>query len=137
MTLGTDNDLQFVTLDSVKSHFGITDKQDDNTLLSIVQAANLEVKKQVLTVTDDVNTIEGTPLFKPGQNAALVFVEAEIRRLINKLYEEANKIMLRFDAMMETYLGEFRSQAPTRTSKKLSARDTDFEDDHFAERHFV
>jgi len=136
-SLLNNNELQFITLDLVKSHFQITDKQDDDTLLSIVQAGNLEVKKQIIAVVDDLNTIEGSIFFQPAQTAALTFVESEIRRQINQLYTEAETIMAQFKEKMLTLIGEIRSQAPTRTRRNISKRDEDFEDDFFAERRFV
>jgi len=136
MSLLSNDALQFVTLQFIKSHFKITDTQDDNTLLAIVQAGNLEVKKQIIAVSDDLNSIEGSIFFQPAQNAALVYVEAEIRRQINQLYTEAETIMARFNEMMLTLISEIRSQAPERTSRKLASRETDFEDDFFAERRF-
>ena len=136
MSLLTNDNLQFVTLQFIKSHFKITDQQDDNTLLAIVQAGNLEVKKQIIAVSDDLDLVEGSIFFQPAQNAALVYVEAEIRRQINQLYTEADTIMARFKDMMETLISEIRSQAPERTARKLASRETDFEDDFFAERRF-
>lgn len=132
-----NNNLQFVTLPFVKSHFTITDTQDDNTLLAIIQAGNLEVKKQIIAVSDNLNAIEGSIFFQPAQDAVLVYVESEIARQINKLYTEAETIMARFKDMMLTLIGEIRSQAPERTSRKLAKRDDNFEDDFFAERRFV
>lgn len=137
MSLLNNNALQFVTLDLVKSHFKITDKQDDDTLLSIVQSSNLEVKKGLIVVVDDLNTIEGSIFFQPAQSAALTFVEAEIRRLINQLYTEAETIMGQFKEKMLTLIGEIRSQAPTRTSRNIARRDEDFEDEFFSTRRTV
>jgi len=136
MSLLSNDALQFVTLQFIKSHFKITDTQDDNTLLAIVQAGNLEVKKRIIAVSDDLDLVEGSIFFQPAQNAALVYVEAEIRRQINQLYTEAETIMERFEAMMETLISEIRSQAPERTSRRLASREIDFEDDFFAERRF-
>lgn len=128
---------QFITLALVKATFKIADSQDDNTLLGIVQAGNLEVKKRLIAVVDSINQIEGTIFFQPAQDAALVFAEAEIRRKINQMYSEAKDIMLKFETMMESLVGEIRSQAPERTSRQLAKRDDNFEDDFFAERRFV
>lgn len=50
------------------------------------------------------------------------------------MYEEAKTIMITFETMMESLIGEIRSQAPERTSRKLASRTIDFEDDFFAER---
>ncbi len=136
MSLLNNDNLQFVTLPFIKSHFKITDTQDDNTLLGIIQAGNLEVKKQIIAVADDLDLVEGSIFFQPAQNAVLVYVEAEIRRLINQMYTEAAEIMTRFKEMMVTLISEIRSQAPERTSRKLASRETDFEDDFFAERRF-
>lgn len=137
MSLLNNNALQFVTLDFVKSHFKITDKQDDDTLLGIVQAANLEVKKQIRPVVDDIDAIEGSRFFQEAQTAALTFVEAEIRRQINQLYTEADTIMAQFTAKMLTLVGDIRSEAPTRKSRNIASRDEDFEDEFFSTRRTV
>ena len=136
MSLLSNNPLQFVTLPFLKSHFKITDTQDDNTLLAIVQAGNLEVKKRIIAVTDDLDLVEGSIFFQPSQDAALVYCESEIRRQINQLYTEAETIMAKFETMMGTLISEIRSQAPERTARRLASRETDFEDDFFAERRF-
>lgn len=136
MSLLNNDNLQFLTLQFIKSHFKITDTQDDNTLLAIVQAGNLEVKKRIIAVTDDLDLVEGSIFFQPAQNAALVYVESEIRRQINQMYNEAAEIMTKFETMMETLISEIRSQAPERTARRLASRETDFEDDFFAERRF-
>ncbi len=134
MSLLNNNELQFVTLPYIKKHFKITDSQDDDTLLGIVQASNLEVKKRIIAVTDDLSTIEGSIFFQPCQDAARTYCESEIRRQISLMFTEAETIMTTFNSMMDTLIGEIRSQAPDRTSRKIAARDTDFEDDYFAER---
>lgn len=136
MSLLSNNNLQFITLSFLKSHFKITDTQDDNTLLAITQAGNLEVKKRIIAVTDDLNLVEGSIFFQPSQDAALVYCESEIRRQINQLYTEAETIMVKFETMMETLISEIRSQAPERTSRRLASRETKFEDEFFAERRF-
>ena len=132
-----NNANQFLTLDFVKNHFGITDNQDDDTLLGIVQACNLEMKKRLIGVVDSITQLEGTQFFASAQSVALVFCEAEIRRLINLMITEAAIIMERFIEMVETLRGEVRSQAPVRTSRNIASRDTDYEDDFFAERRTV
>lgn len=136
MSLLSNTNLQFVTLSFIKSHFKITDTQDDNTLLAIAQDANLEVKKQIIAVADDLDLVEGSIFFQPAQSAALKYVEAEIRRQINQLYTEADTIMAKFKDMMLTLISEIRSQAPERTARRIASREIDFEDDFFAERRF-
>jgi len=134
LTSNTGN--QFLTLDFLKSTFKITDTQDDDTLLGIVQASNLEVKKRVIAVLDSL-ILEGTIFFQPAQDAALVYAESEIKRKINLMFTEAKDIMERFEGMMETLIGEIRATAPVRTSRRNAKRDDELEDDFFAERRFV
>ena len=136
MSLVSNDNLQFVTLQFIKSHFKITDDQDDNTLLAIMQAGNLEVKNRIIAVADDLDLIEGSIFFQKCQDAVLVYVESEIRRQINQMYTEAAEIMTKFETLMETLISGIRSQAPERTSRRLASRETDFEDDFFAERRF-
>lgn len=137
MSLQDNNDLQFITLSFVNKTFGFTDGQDDDTMLGIVQACNLEIKKRIINAVDDLDSIEGSIYFQPGQDAALVFCEAEKLRKINKQYEEAEKVMTRFESMMDSLIFLLRADAPKRTSRHIASRDTDFEDDYFAERRFV
>ena len=134
MSLVSNNNLQFVTLQFIKGHFKITDTQDDEKLLEIVQAGNQEAKKKLIAVTDDLGTIEGSIFFQSIQDAVIVYCESEIRRQINQLYDEAKTIMERFVVMMEEVVEEIRSQAPERTSRHIASRDINFEDDYFAER---
>ena len=133
----TNNTLQFIKLEFVKKHFGFTDEQDDNTLLAIVQSCNLEIKKRIVNLIDDIDTIEGSIFFQPAADAALVYCEAEKLRRINKQYDEAAKVMTQFESMMESYVGQLRAFAPARTSRNIASRDTDFEDDFFAMRRTV
>ncbi len=137
MSLTTNNDLQFITLALVKNHFKFTDNQDDDTLLDIVQACNLEIKKRIINTVDDLGTIEGSIYFQPGADAALVYCEAEKLRRINKQYDQADKVMKTFEAMMVTLVGLLKANAPVRTSRLIASRDTDAEDDYFATRHHV
>ena len=132
-----NNQVQFVTLDQVKSHFVITDDQDDDTLLSIIQAANMEMKKRLTGFADDIGNLAATQFWSSIQSNALVFVEAEIRRQINQMHTQAETIMKRFEDMMVSLIGEMKSVAPERTERIISKRDEDFEDDFFAERRFV
>ena len=132
-----NNNLQFITLPVLKDHFKFTDAQDDETLLSIVQNCNLEIKKRLINEIDDLDTIEGSVFFQPASDAALVYCESEVRRQINKQYDIAKTIMERFTTMIETLIGFLKSAAPERTSRLLAARDTDDEDEYFAERHVI
>jgi len=132
-----NNNLQFITLPIVKTHFGFTDNQDDLKLLSIVQSCNLEIKKRITPITDSLDSIEGSIYFQSCSDAALVYCEAEKLRQLNKQYDEAAKVMARFESMMESLLGSIRAQAPARTSRHIASRDTDSEDDYFATRHTV
>jgi len=136
MSLSTtsNNPLQFVTLAQLKAHFKITDTQDDDTLLQIVQAGNQEAKKYIIGVVDDLDAIEGSIIFEPCKDAVMVYCESEIRRQINQMYTEGDNIMEKFEYMMASVVKEIRSQAPERTSRQLAKRDTNFEDDFFAER---
>lgn len=132
-----NNAVQFVTLELVKSHFVITDDQDDDTLLSIVQSCNMEMKKRLVGFSDDIAKLASTQFWASIQSTGLIYVEAEIRRQINQLYTEATTIMQRFEDSVVSLQGELKSIAPKRTERKISKRDEDFEDDFFAERRFV
>lgn len=129
------NQNQFLTLDFFKSYFSITDKQDDDTLLEIVKASNNEIKKQIITVVDDITAIEGTKFFDRAQDAALTFATAKFRRDINQMYDEADKINKSYLSEIETLKGDIRATAPKRTSLEVVTRTRPFEDDYFAERH--
>jgi len=129
------NENQFLTLEFFKSYFSITDKQDDDTLLEIVKAANNEIKKQIITVVDDITAIEGTKFFDRAQDAALTFATAKFRRDINQMYDEADKINKSYLSEIETLKGDIRATAPKRTSLEVVTRTIPFEDDYFAERH--
>ncbi len=129
------NQNQFITLDFLKNDQSFTDKQDDDTLLRIVKSANNEVKKQIVTVVDDILAIEGTKFFDRSQDAALTFCISRIKRDINQMFDEAKKIMNDFDSEMKTLLGDIRAIAPKRTSLEVVTRTIPFEDDYFAERH--
>lgn len=133
----SNNNLQFITLPIVKQRFGFTDTQDDMKLLSIIQSCNLEIRKRIITAVDSLDSIEGSDFFQSGSDAALVFCESEKLRQINKQYDEAAKVMTQFESMMESYIILLKAQAPTRTSRVIASRDTDPEDDYFAERHTV
>ena len=129
------NENQFLTLNFFKSYFSITDKQDDDTLLEIVKASNNEIKKQIITVVDDITAIEGTKFFDRAQDAALTFATAKFRRDINQMYDEADKINQSYLSEIETLKGDIRATAPKRTSLEVVTRTIPFEDDYFAERH--
>jgi len=131
------NENQFVTLDSIKAHFGFTDTQDDNTLLQIIQSANNEIKKQIVGVVDDISKIEQSKFFPRCVDAAIVFCEAEIRRQINQMYEQSDVIKKSFDDKIETLLEDMKAIAPVRTSRQVVSRKVDFEDEFFENRRFV
>lgn len=65
----------------------------------------------------------------------MVFCISYVRRDINQMYDEAEKIRGNFNSQMETLLGDIRASAPKRTSLELVTRTRSFEDDYFAERH--
>ncbi len=129
------NENQFITLDSIKTDLDITDTQDDNTLLRIVKESNNEVKKELKTVVDDITSIDGTKFFDRAQDAANTFALSRVRRDINQMYDESDKIMESYKSQIETLLGDVRAIAPKRTSLKVVSRTVLFEDDYFAERH--
>jgi len=129
------NENQFITLSSVKSDFEFTDDQDDNTLLRIVKESNNEVKKELKTVVDDITSIEGTKFFGRAQDAANTFALSRIRRDLNQMYDESDKIMKSYKSQIETLKGDVRAIAPKRTSLEVVTRTVPFEDDYFAERH--
>jgi len=129
------NENQFITLDYLKLDLGFTDTQDDNTLLRIVKESNNEIKKELKTVVDDITAIEGTKFFGRAQDAAHTFAISRVRRDINKMYDEAEKIMKSYTSQIETLLGDVRAIAPKRTSMEVVTRVVPFEDDYFAERH--
>ena len=129
------NENQFITLDSLKSFLKITDTQDDDTLLEIVKSSNNELKKQLKTVVDDITSIEGTKFFGRAQDTALTFAVSKVRKNINQMYDEADKLKANYESEIETLLGDVRAIAPKRTSLEVVARFIPFEDDYFAERH--
>jgi len=131
------NENQFITLNILKDRRGFTDDQDDSTLLGIVQSANNEVKKQIITVVDDILAIENTKFFGRASDAAFTFCVSRIKRDINEMFDEAKKIMDDFNAEMASLLGDIRATAPVRTSTQVITRDVPFEDDYFAERHIA
>ncbi len=129
------NENQFITLDSLKTDLDITDNQDDNTLLRIVKESNNEVKKELKTVVDDITSIEGTKFFGRAHDAANTFAISRIRRDLNQMYDEADKIMKNYESQIETLKGDVRAIAPKRTSLEVVTRTIPFEDNYFAERH--
>ena len=129
------NENTFVTLDSLKSYLKITDTQDDNTLLRIVNTANNELKKNLVTVVDDISNIEGTKFFDRASDVAIIFCLSQVRRDINQMYDESDKILKDYQSQLETLLGDVRAIAPERTSREVVTREVPFEDDYFAERH--
>ena len=129
------NENQFITLASIKTDLTFTDDQDDDILLRIVKESNNEVKKELKTVVDDITSIEGTKFFDRAQDAANTFAISRIRRDINQMYDEAEKIMNSYKSQIETLKGDVRAIAPKRTSLEVVTRTIPFEDDYFAERH--
>jgi len=129
------NENQFITLPFLKSFLKITDTQDDDTLLEIVKSSNNELKKQLKTVVDDITSIEGTKFFDRAQDTALTFALSKVRRNINQMYDEADKLKANYTSEIETLLGDVRAIAPARTSLEVVSRTIPFEDDYFAERH--
>lgn len=131
------NENQFVTLDDVKLHFKFTDSQDDDTLLSIIQSANNEVKKQIIGVVDDISKIESSKFYPRCVDVSLVFCESEIRRQINQMYDESEKIMKSFESKMESLLDDMKAIAPVRTSRQVVSKEVEFEDEYIANRRYV
>jgi len=129
------NENQFITLDFLKSFLKITDTQDDDALLEIVKSSNNELKKQLKTVVDSITSIEGTKFFDRAQDTALTFALSKVRRNINQMYDEADKLKANYTSEIETLLGDVRAIAPKRTSLEVVTRFIPFEDDYFAERH--
>lgn len=129
------NENQFITLTFLKSFLKITDTQDDDTLLEIVKSSNNELKKQLKTVVDDITSIEGTKFFGRAQDTALTFALSKVRRNLNQMYEEADKLKANYTSEIETLLGDVRAIAPARTSLQVVTRTIPFEDDYFANRH--
>ena len=132
-----NNNVQFITLDLVKSKFTNPDDQDDAPILSIVQSANLALPKRLPGVADDIANLAGTQFWSSIQSVGLTYAEAEIRRSINHLYTEAETIMKRFEDAVISLLGEMKSIAPVRTSRIIAKRDDDFENKFLTERSFV
>lgn len=128
------NKNQLVTLDSFKDYVPITDTQDDSTILRIVNIGNNELKKQLVTVVDDITSLEGTAVFEKAQGVALTYCMSLYRRDVNQMYQEAKDIMKDYESQLESLLGDVRAFAPKRTSRELVTRDVSFEDDYFAER---
>ena len=131
------NENQFISLDDVKLRFGFTSTQKDDILLPIIQSANNEVKKLIVGVVDDISKIESSKFFPRCIDAAMIFCEAEIRRQINHMYDEHEKIIKTFNGMMESLLEDMKAIAPVRTSRQVVTRDVDFEDEFFENRRFV
>lgn len=129
------NQNEFVTLTSLKDYFDFTDDQDDKTLLRIVNTGNNELKKALKTVVDDITQIQGTKFFDRAIDVALIYCNAQIKRDINQMYDESEKILKVYEDAKETLLGDVRAIAPERTSREVVTREVPFEDDYFAERH--
>jgi hypothetical protein len=129
------NENQFITLPFLKSFLKSTDTQDDNILLEIVKSSNNELKKQLKTVVDDITSIEGTKFFDRAQDTALTFALSKVRRNINQMYDEADKLKANYTSEIQTLLGDVRAIAPKRTSLQVVTRTIPFEEDYFAERH--
>ncbi len=129
------NQNQLVTLDSLKDYFGFTDTQDDSTLLRIATAGNNELKKALKTVVDNITSIQGTKFFGEAVDVAMIYCNAQIKRDINQMYDESDRILKVYENAKETLLGDVRADAPERTSLKAVTRDVPFEADYFAERH--
>jgi len=131
------NENQFITLDDAKKRFGFTSTLNDDILLSIVKSSNNEVKKLIVGVVDDIASIEGSKFFPRCKDTALIFCEAEIKRQINHMYDEYEKIIKVFNSMMDSLLEDMKAIAPVRTSREVVSREVDFEDEFVANRRFV
>lgn len=131
------NENQFVTLDDLKSRFGITDNQDNDILLFIVQSANDEIKKRIVGVVDDISKIENSKFFPRCINVAMIFCEAEVKRQINHKHPESEQTKKVFENMMESLLEDMKAIAPVRTSRQVVSKEVDFEDEFFENRRFV
>lgn len=129
------NENQFITLEFLKTVLKFKDDQDDQELLSIIKLSNNELKKELKTVVDDITDIEGTKFFDRAQDTALTFATAHVRRDVNQMYDEADKIEKEYERQIETLKGDVRAIAPKRTSLEVVSRTVSFEDDYFAERH--
>ena len=129
------NENNFVTLNSLKDYFGFTDNQDDSTLLRIVNTGNNELKKALKTVVDDITAIEGTKFFDRAADVVLIYCNAHIKRDINQMYDESEKILKVYEDAKETLLGDVRAIAPERTAREVVTRDVPFEDEYFSQRH--
>ena len=126
-------DIIFITLSEVKTLYGFTDTQDDVTLQEITDSANSEISKSIAGVVD--NATISPEFLKKGKSIAFVFAESEIRRQINQMYDDAEKIMKKFKLILEPFVDDLKSIAPVRSSRQVITRDVPFEDDYFAERH--
>jgi len=132
-----NNGLQFITLELVKSHFGFKTDTHDGKLLAIIQSCNLEIKKRIFHLVDDIDGIQGSIFFQSGFDAALIYCESEIQRQIYKAFKDSQDTMKVFESKMKTFVAYLIAQAPIKRSKIISSRDTDPEDEYFSERHTI
>ena len=103
----------------------------------MLSSANNEVKKQIVGVVDDITKIEDSKFFPRCVDVTMIFCESEIRRQINYMYDESEKIMKSFGTMLQSLLEDMKAIAPVRTSRQVVSKQVDFEDEFFADRRFV
>jgi len=130
------NDNQFLTIESFKSIFGITDDQDNDVILEIVNDSNGEIRSIMKAVVDNTDDIENSLFFPRAHAAALKFAEAEKLRRINQMYDEAKETMTAYTNTKLNLINDILGDAPERASRALVSREIPEEDIYFATRRW-
>ena len=91
----------------------------------------------IVGVVDNINAIAGTKFFGRARSVAYTYALGLIRRDVNQMYDESDRILANYKEQLETLLGDLRAIAPQKTAYEVVTRNVPAEDDYFAERHTV
>ena len=94
----------FVTVDSLKKYLEFTDTQDDHILEKIVKAANNELQNKLIISIGNIKKIKKSPFFDRFCDLALTFCIARVRRDINNMYDEHDKILKEYHDELDILL---------------------------------
>lgn len=76
----------------------------DDKLLPLISAANNAVENSIRAKNPDIDILEGTDFFSKARDVAMMHLTSGIRRDINHMYAEAEKLYKEYEAKLEVLI---------------------------------
>ena len=98
----------------------MTNDNIDDKLLPLISTANNAIEDEILAKQPNLTIAEGSPFFEKTRDVAMLHLESLIRRNINHLYHDAEKMYAEYERKLKVLIGAIWAAHTTRNIQSTS-----------------